>query len=152
MTQEISNHYFVCVFCTSIVNSLSTVCHISHLLSFISFLFLSFPVFCCFSPSFPFLSTSFFLLPYFSSFSTKERNAVIFLLLPKPPLENIDLIKVKGKGLKQKVFHASCEWYAVQKMPKVPTFCVSICCCCCCCSFSWLLICSSLYRILGVEL
>nr|XP_015205814.1 PREDICTED: ral GTPase-activating protein subunit alpha-1 isoform X2 [Lepisosteus oculatus] len=39
-----------------------------------------------------------------------ERNAVIFLLLPKPPLENIGLIKVKGRGLKRKVFHASCEW------------------------------------------
>ncbi|XP_039597795.1 LOW QUALITY PROTEIN: ral GTPase-activating protein subunit alpha-1 [Polypterus senegalus] len=39
-----------------------------------------------------------------------ERNAVIFLLLPKPPLENIGLIKVKGKGLKRKVFHASSEW------------------------------------------
>ncbi|XP_073725307.1 ral GTPase-activating protein subunit alpha-1 isoform X10 [Misgurnus anguillicaudatus] len=39
--------------------------------------------------------------------SEAERNAVIFLLLPKPPLENI---KVKGKGLKRKVFHASCEW------------------------------------------
>lgn len=43
---------------------------------------------------------------------TQERNAVIFLLLPKPPVENIGLIKVKGKGLKRKVFHASCEWYA----------------------------------------
>ncbi|XP_048393631.1 ral GTPase-activating protein subunit alpha-1 isoform X5 [Stegostoma tigrinum] len=42
--------------------------------------------------------------------SDSERNAVIFLLLPKPPLENIGLIKVKGKGLKRKVFHASYEW------------------------------------------
>ncbi|XP_072424989.1 ral GTPase-activating protein subunit alpha-1 isoform X3 [Chiloscyllium punctatum] len=42
--------------------------------------------------------------------SDPERNAVIFLLLPKPPLENIGLIKVKGKGLKRKVFHASYEW------------------------------------------
>ncbi|XP_064421029.1 ral GTPase-activating protein subunit alpha-1 isoform X2 [Latimeria chalumnae] len=39
-----------------------------------------------------------------------ERNAVIFLLLPKSPLENIGLTKVKGKGLKRKVFHASYEW------------------------------------------
>ncbi|XP_078262695.1 ral GTPase-activating protein subunit alpha-1 isoform X12 [Rhinoraja longicauda] len=42
--------------------------------------------------------------------SDSERNAVIFLLLPKPPLENIGLIKVKGKGLKRKVIHASYEW------------------------------------------
>ncbi|XP_052009341.1 ral GTPase-activating protein subunit alpha-1-like isoform X7 [Xyrauchen texanus] len=43
--------------------------------------------------------------------SEAERNAVIlFLLLLKPPLENIGLIKVKGQGLKRKVFHASCEW------------------------------------------
>ncbi|XP_042565713.1 ral GTPase-activating protein subunit alpha-1 isoform X2 [Clupea harengus] len=50
--------------------------------------------------------------PYHHLPSEAERNAVVFLLLPKPPLENIGLIKVKGKGLKRKVFHASCEWYA----------------------------------------
>ncbi|XP_064368423.1 ral GTPase-activating protein subunit alpha-1 isoform X5 [Dromaius novaehollandiae] len=53
--------------------------------------------------------------PYHHLPSETERNAVIFLLLPKPPLESIGHIKVKGKGLKRKVFHASCEWYAVQK-------------------------------------
>nr|XP_028576464.1 ral GTPase-activating protein subunit alpha-1 isoform X14 [Podarcis muralis] len=42
--------------------------------------------------------------------SETERNGVIFLLLPKPPLESIGHFKVKGKGLKRKVFHASCEW------------------------------------------
>ncbi|XP_048340767.1 ral GTPase-activating protein subunit alpha-1 isoform X2 [Sphaerodactylus townsendi] len=42
--------------------------------------------------------------------SEAERNGVIFLLLPKPPLESIGHFKVKGKGLKRKVFHASCEW------------------------------------------
>ncbi|XP_062824354.1 ral GTPase-activating protein subunit alpha-1 isoform X10 [Anolis carolinensis] len=46
--------------------------------------------------------------------SENERNGVIFLLLPKPPLESMGHFKVKGKGLKRKVFHASCEWYAVQ--------------------------------------
>ncbi|XP_027315136.1 ral GTPase-activating protein subunit alpha-1 isoform X10 [Anas acuta] len=48
--------------------------------------------------------------PYHHLPSDTERNAVIFLLLPKPPLESIGHIKVKGKGLKRKVFHASCEW------------------------------------------
>ncbi|XP_052638598.1 ral GTPase-activating protein subunit alpha-1 isoform X12 [Harpia harpyja] len=48
--------------------------------------------------------------PYHHLPSETERNAVIFLLLPKPPLESIGHIKVKGKGLKRKVFHASCEW------------------------------------------
>ncbi|XP_048806102.1 ral GTPase-activating protein subunit alpha-1 isoform X8 [Lagopus muta] len=48
--------------------------------------------------------------PYHHFPSDAERNAVIFLLLPKPPLESIGHIKVKGKGLKRKVFHASCEW------------------------------------------
>ncbi|XP_039923605.1 ral GTPase-activating protein subunit alpha-1 isoform X11 [Hirundo rustica] len=48
--------------------------------------------------------------PYQHLPSETERNAVIFLLLPKPPLESIGHIKVKGKGLKRKVFHASCEW------------------------------------------
>ncbi|XP_060615157.2 ral GTPase-activating protein subunit alpha-1 isoform X10 [Anolis sagrei] len=42
--------------------------------------------------------------------SENERNGVIFLLLPKPPLESMGHFKVKGKGLKRKVFHASCEW------------------------------------------
>lgn len=52
----------------------------------------------------------------------KERNGVIFLLLPKPPLESIGHFKVKGKGLKRKVFHASCEWYAVCRVPTVTCY------------------------------
>ncbi|XP_053141326.1 ral GTPase-activating protein subunit alpha-1 isoform X5 [Hemicordylus capensis] len=48
--------------------------------------------------------------PYHHLPSETERNGVIFLLLPKPPLESIGHFKVKGKGLKRKVFHASCEW------------------------------------------
>jgi len=59
---------------------------------------------------------------YLSILAPQERNAVIFLLLTKPPVENIGLIKVKGKGLKRKVFHASCEWYAGTKNGKVPFF------------------------------
>lgn len=31
-------------------------------------------------------------------------------LLPKP-LDSFSLLRVKGKGLKQKVLHAGCEWY-----------------------------------------
>ncbi|XP_055719533.1 ral GTPase-activating protein subunit alpha-1-like isoform X5 [Salvelinus fontinalis] len=46
--------------------------------------------------------------PYHHHLSDPE--SLIFLLLPKTPLENIGLGKVKGKGLKRKVFHASCEW------------------------------------------
>lgn len=63
------------------------------------------------------------LLSILSILAPQERNAVIFLLLPKPPLENIGLIKVKGKGLKRKVFHASCEWYAGPENSKVPSLC-----------------------------
>lgn len=65
---------------------------------------------------------------------TQERNAVIFLLLPKPPLENIGLVKVKGKGLKRKVFHASCEWYAETENGKVlsPSFLPPLRCSLCC--------------------
>lgn len=61
-------------------------------------------------------------LPLLSILAPLERNAVIFLLLPKPQLENIGPIKVKGKGLKRKVFHASCEWYAGTENGKVPSF------------------------------
>lgn len=71
---------------------------------------------------FPFsLSCRPFYLPLLSILAPQERNAVIFLLLPKPQLENIGLIKVKGKGLKRKVFHASCEWYAGTENGKVPS-------------------------------
>lgn len=62
-----------------------------------------------------------FYLPLLSILAPQERNAVIFLLLPKPQLESIGLIKVKGKGLKRKVFHASCEWYAGAEYGKVPS-------------------------------
>lgn len=64
-----------------------------------------------------------FYLSLLSILAPQERNAVIFLLLTKPPVENIGLIKVKGKGLKRKVFHASCEWYAGTKNGKVPSLC-----------------------------
>lgn len=75
-----------------------------------------------------------FYLPLLSILAPQERNAVIFLLLPKPQLENIGLIKVKGKGLKRKVFHASCEWYAGTKSTfsvfflPIPLLQCSLCC------------------------
>lgn len=65
-------------------------------------------------------------LPLLSILAPLERNAVIFLLLPKPQLENIGPIKVKGKGLKRKVFHASCEWYAGTENGKVPSLFFSL--------------------------
>lgn len=34
----------------------------------------------------------------------------MYLMVPKP-LDSFNLLRVKGKGLKQKVLHASCEWY-----------------------------------------
>lgn len=37
----------------------------------------------------------------------------MYLMVPKP-LDSFNLLRVKGKGLKQKVLHASCEWYALQ--------------------------------------
>ncbi len=90
-----------------------------------SFLFVFFLYFLLHSTSlciFPFsLSCRPFYLPLLSILAPQERNAVIFLLLPKPQLESIGLIKVKGKGLKRKVFHASCEWYAGAENGKVPS-------------------------------
>ncbi len=91
-----------CLFC---LYSFSTFYYIPHH-------FASFP---------PSLSCCPFYLPLLSILAPQERNAVIFLLLPKPQLENIGLIKVKGKGLKRKVFHASCEWYAGTENGKVPS-------------------------------
>lgn len=37
----------------------------------------------------------------------------MYLMVPKP-LDSFNLLKVKGKVLKQKVLHASCEWYVSQ--------------------------------------
>ncbi|XP_034714231.1 ral GTPase-activating protein subunit alpha-1 isoform X6 [Etheostoma cragini] len=39
---------------------------------------------------------------------TEEHNAM-YMMVPKP-LDSFNLLRVKGKGLKQKVLHASCEW------------------------------------------
>lgn len=37
----------------------------------------------------------------------------MYLMVPKP-LDSFNLLKVKGKVLKQRVLHASCEWYVSQ--------------------------------------
>ncbi|CAL8293600.1 unnamed protein product [Arctogadus glacialis] len=42
--------------------------------------------------------------------SSPEDSSVSYLMVPKP-LDGLSLLRVKGKGLKHKVFHASCEWY-----------------------------------------
>ncbi|XP_049320012.1 ral GTPase-activating protein subunit alpha-1 isoform X8 [Astyanax mexicanus] len=52
--------------------------------------------------------------------SETERDGVMFLLLPAPPLERAGLMKVKGKGLKRKVFHASCEWLLPREPGRKP--------------------------------
>ncbi|XP_069391341.1 ral GTPase-activating protein subunit alpha-1 isoform X7 [Paralichthys olivaceus] len=41
--------------------------------------------------------------------SDTEEHSVMCLMVPKP-LDSFNLLKVKGKGLTQKVLHASCEW------------------------------------------
>ncbi|XP_026163156.1 ral GTPase-activating protein subunit alpha-1 isoform X7 [Mastacembelus armatus] len=41
--------------------------------------------------------------------SDTEEHSVMCLMVPKP-LDSFNLLRVKGKGLKQKVLHASCEW------------------------------------------
>ncbi|KAM9708276.1 ral GTPase-activating protein subunit alpha-1 isoform 6-T8 [Menidia menidia] len=41
--------------------------------------------------------------------SDTEEHSVMYLMVPKP-LDSFSLLRVKGKGLKQKVLHASCEW------------------------------------------
>lgn len=79
-----------------------------HFLNFIPILFRSFPPtlsytcpYCILQLPFPFLSSS------------SEEHSVMYLMVPKP-LDSFNLLRVKGKGLKQKVLHASCEWYALQ--------------------------------------
>ncbi|XP_069573954.1 ral GTPase-activating protein subunit alpha-1 isoform X5 [Brachyistius frenatus] len=41
--------------------------------------------------------------------SDTEEDSVMYLMAPKP-VDSFNLLRVKGKGLKQKVLHASCEW------------------------------------------
>ncbi|KAF3844464.1 hypothetical protein F7725_007627 [Dissostichus mawsoni] len=42
--------------------------------------------------------------------SDSEEHSVMCMMVPKPDKDSFDLLRVKGKGLKQKVLHASCEW------------------------------------------
>nr|XP_024662043.1 ral GTPase-activating protein subunit alpha-1 isoform X1 [Maylandia zebra] len=41
--------------------------------------------------------------------SDTEEHSAMYLMVPKP-LDSFNQLRVKGKGLKQKVLHASCEW------------------------------------------
>ncbi|XP_039641704.1 ral GTPase-activating protein subunit alpha-1 isoform X4 [Perca fluviatilis] len=41
--------------------------------------------------------------------SDTEEHSDMYMMVPKP-LDSFNLLRVKGKGLKQKVLHASCEW------------------------------------------
>ncbi|XP_029900267.1 ral GTPase-activating protein subunit alpha-1 isoform X3 [Myripristis murdjan] len=41
--------------------------------------------------------------------SDTEDSSVMYMIVPKP-VDSFNLLRVKGKGLKRKVFHASCEW------------------------------------------
>lgn len=69
----------------------------------------------CFLFSFPFLLSGVppFPLSSSSSSSRVEEHSAMYLMVPKP-LDSFNLLKVKGKVLKQKVLHASCEWYVSQ--------------------------------------
>lgn len=48
--------------------------------------------------------------PPLSAAPPPEEHSNMYLMVPKP-LDSFNLLRVKGKGLKQKVLHASCEWY-----------------------------------------
>jgi len=38
----------------------------------------------------------------------------MYMMVPKP-VDGFNLLRVKGRGLKQKVLHASCEWYVYRE-------------------------------------
>ncbi|XP_013767757.1 ral GTPase-activating protein subunit alpha-1 isoform X2 [Pundamilia nyererei] len=50
--------------------------------------------------------------------SDTEEHSAMYLMVPKP-LDSFNQLRVKGKGLKQKVLHASCEWYALEMVNKL---------------------------------
>lgn len=62
------------------------------------------------------------LFPPLSSpdFHSLEEHSAMYLMVPKP-LDSFNQLRVKGKGLKQKVLHASCEWYALEMVNKLWT-------------------------------
>ncbi|XP_036006702.1 ral GTPase-activating protein subunit alpha-1 isoform X4 [Fundulus heteroclitus] len=41
--------------------------------------------------------------------SDAEEHSVLYLMVPKP-VDSLNQLRVKGRGLKQKVLHAGCEW------------------------------------------
>ncbi|XP_036006703.1 ral GTPase-activating protein subunit alpha-1 isoform X6 [Fundulus heteroclitus] len=45
--------------------------------------------------------------------SDAEEHSVLYLMVPKP-VDSLNQLRVKGRGLKQKVLHAGCEWYELQ--------------------------------------
>ncbi|XP_047249036.1 ral GTPase-activating protein subunit alpha-1 isoform X3 [Girardinichthys multiradiatus] len=42
--------------------------------------------------------------------SDTEEHSVLYPMVPKP-VDSLNQVRVKGRGLKQKVLHAGCEWY-----------------------------------------
>ncbi len=119
-------HLLSCILCTPAtvfpLSLLTPLSCISSSLFLPPFCFVFFLYFLLHSTSLCIFPSSLSCRPfYLSILAPQERNAVIFLLLPKHQLESIGLIKVKGKGLKRKVFHASCEWYAGAENGKVPS-------------------------------
>ncbi|XP_054586124.2 ral GTPase-activating protein subunit alpha-1 isoform X8 [Nothobranchius furzeri] len=48
--------------------------------------------------------------------SDTEEHSVLYLMAPKPP-DSFNQLRLKGKGLKQKVLHASCEWLLPRESP-----------------------------------
>lgn len=94
-------------------------------LQFINYFFICFCYFYSFKLfHFPlFLLSSFHIQPFFSPIMFFAQTAVLlhseehsgmYLMVPKP-VDSLTVLRVKGKGLKQKVLHASCEWYASQR-------------------------------------
>ena len=113
---------FLCSFLPSVFSSLLITCPPCLPTPFLLFPFLSFSSLPSHLLSFPYIYLLFPLLFYLffpqtlpSSpllSSPLEEHSALYVMVPKPP-DSFNLLRVKGKGLKQKVLHASCEWYAV---------------------------------------
>lgn len=98
------NSSFPFTFFTSLLCSLSSIS-----LLFTYFTFLYTPSLSFTHPYLPFLSV--FLLFFF--LSSSEEQSVLYLMVPKP-VDSLNQLREKGRGLKQKVLHAGCEWYELE--------------------------------------
>lgn len=111
-TDPLSTPLFIPSFCYPVSALFPSISFISLLCCFIPSCILFASIL---SPLFvtvpPFLSSAILSFPFLDR-RPSEEHSFMYMMVPKP-LDSFNLLRVKRKGLKQKVLHASCEWYSL---------------------------------------